>query len=183
MDDKKELLHAKRWDLYVNEKEKLVKGNYSVDAVGHGKKNVLSEVVDDHMDEEPSDHEDIGLRGFDLNIFNEDEEGVVREGCSETYLKMLIKIWPGYWISQLKRIHRKADEENGKALNKGNIRYRKVCRFSSSEFWKNIGCLVSAPTFGLGGSRLWDKKEDLKLSGNKRKRRSIQVKVDLYEVC
>ena len=50
-------------------------------------------------------------------------------------------------------------EENGKVLNKGNVRYRKVCRFSSNELWKNIGCLVSAHTFGLGGSRLWEKEE------------------------
>ena len=28
--DTKELLHAKRWDVYVNEKEKLVKGGYLV---------------------------------------------------------------------------------------------------------------------------------------------------------
>ena len=28
--DEKSLLHAKRWDLYLNEKEKLVKGKYSV---------------------------------------------------------------------------------------------------------------------------------------------------------
>ena len=28
VDDKKSLLHAKRWDVYVNEKEKLVKGGY-----------------------------------------------------------------------------------------------------------------------------------------------------------
>ena len=61
---------------------------------------------------------------------------------------------------------------------KGNVRYRKVRRFSSSGFWENIGCLVSAPTFGLGGSRLWEKEEGKKLSGKKRKRRSIQAKVD-----
>ena len=65
---------------------------------------------------------------------------------------------------------------------KGNVRYWKVRRFSSCEFWKNIGCLVSAPTFGLGGSRLWEMEEEQKLSGKKRKRRSIQAKVDLYEV-
>ena len=68
-------------------------------------------------------------------------------------------------------------------MNKGNVQYRKVRRFSSNEFWKNIGCLVSDPTFGIGGLSIWDKEEDLKLSGNKRKRRSIKVKVDLYEVC
>ena len=49
MDDAKELLNAKRWDLYVNEKEQLVKGGYSVEVFGHDKKKVLWEVVDDHV--------------------------------------------------------------------------------------------------------------------------------------
>ena len=26
---------------------------------------------------------------------------------------------------------------------------------SRKKLWKNIGCLLSAPTFGFGGSRLW----------------------------
>ena len=77
VDDKKALQHAKRWYLYVNEKEQLVKGKYSVEVVGHNKKKLFWEVVDDHMVEEPSDHEDIGLRGIDFNIFDEYEEG----GC------------------------------------------------------------------------------------------------------
>ena len=68
---------------------------------------------------------------------------------------MLIKLWPGDWISQLNRTNQKVDKDNGKALNNGNVRYQNVCRFSRNEFWKNTGCLVSAPTFGLGGSRLW----------------------------
>ena len=96
---------------------------------------------------------------------------------------MLIKLWPGDWIYQLKSMNRKVDEENGKQRVKGNVRYREVRRFSRCEFWKNICCLVSAPIFGLGGSRLWEKEEDLKQSGKKRKRCLIRVKVDLYEVC
>ena len=87
MDYKTALLHAKCWGLYVNDKEQLVKGRYLVEVVGHDKKKVLWEVVGDHVVEEPSDNKDIGLKGFDFNIFDEDEEGVVREGCSETYLK------------------------------------------------------------------------------------------------
>ena len=183
VNDKKALLHAKYWDLYVNEKEILVKGKYSVEFVGHDKRKVLWEVVGDHLVKEPSDHEDIRLRGFDFNISDKDEEGVVREGCSDLYFLMLIKIWLRDWISQLKSMNQKFDEENGKALNKGNVRYRKVRCFSGNEFWKNIGCLVSAPTFGIGGSRLREKEEDLKLSGKNMKRRSIWVKVDFYEVC
>ena len=95
---------------------------------------------------------------------------------------MLIKLWPGGWISHLKKLNRKVDEENGKSLNKVNVRYQKVCRFSRNGFWRNIGCLISAPTFGLEGSRLWDKEGALNLSKKKRKRRSIRVKVDFYEV-
>ena len=41
MDDKKVLLHAKRWDLNVNEKEQLLTGKYSVEVVVHNKKKVL----------------------------------------------------------------------------------------------------------------------------------------------
>ena len=58
------MLHAKRWDLYLNKKEILVKGKYLVEFFGHNKKKVLWEVVGDHVVEEPSDHEDIGLSGF-----------------------------------------------------------------------------------------------------------------------
>ena len=39
---------------------------------------------------------------------------------------MLIKLWPGDWIDQLKRMNKKVDEENGKQRVKGNVRYRKV---------------------------------------------------------
>ena len=52
----KALLHAKRWDLYLNEKDKLVQDKYSVEVVGHDKKKVIWEVVRDHEVEEPSDH-------------------------------------------------------------------------------------------------------------------------------
>ena len=93
-------------------------------------------MVDDHVLEEPSDHKEIGLRGFDLNIFDEDEEGVVREGSSEfPYLIMIMKIWPGGWISQLKRTNQKVDEYKWKAFSKGNVRYRKVHQLSRFSFY------------------------------------------------
>ena len=158
VDDAKALLLAKRWDVYVNEKEKLFKGGYLVEVFGHDGKKVLWEVVDDHVIEEPTDHDEIGLRGFGINLFHEYEKGVGREGSSEfSYLIMLIKLWPGNWKTQLKRMNHNVDEDNGKELGKGNGRYRKIHWFSSNEFWKNIVCLVSASTFGLGGSRLWYK--------------------------
>ena len=49
--------------------------------------------MDTHVVEEPTDNEEIGLWGFDFNYFDEDEEGVVREGSSDLpYLLILIKL-------------------------------------------------------------------------------------------
>ena len=84
---------------------------------------------------------------------------------------MLMKLWPGDWDNQLERMNMWADGDNGKAVVMVKVRARKFWRFSSNEFWKNVGCLVSAPTFGLVGSRLTEKKEAQKKSAKKRKRR------------
>ena len=85
-----------------------------MEVVGHYKKKVIWGVVDDHVVEEPTDHEELGLWGFDFNYFGGDEEGVVREGSSEfSYLLMLIKLWPGNWKTQLIRTNQKVDEDNG----------------------------------------------------------------------
>ena len=90
----------------------------------HYKKKVLWEVVDDHVVEEPTDHEEIGLWGFDFNLFDEYEEGFVREGSSEfSYLLMLIHLWPGNWNTHLKRMNQKVYKDNGKELVKRNVRY------------------------------------------------------------
>ena len=63
-------------------------------------------------------------------MFGEDEKGVGREGSSEfPYLQILIKIWPGYWIIHLNSMNQKVDEDNGKSLNKGNVRYQKFVGF------------------------------------------------------
>ena len=51
----------------------------------------------------------------------------------------------------------KVDEEKDKASVMVNRRAQKFRRFSSNEFWKNIGCLISDPTFGIGGLRLLEK--------------------------
>ena len=70
VDDAKALPHAKRWDIYVNEKKNQVKGGYLVEVVVHDKKQVLWGVFDNHVVEEPTDHEEIGLRGLDFNLFD-----------------------------------------------------------------------------------------------------------------
>ena len=70
---------------------------------------------------------------------------------------MLMKICTGYWNNQLERMDMKVEEDNGISAGMVNGRAWKVRQFSSNEFWKKIGCLISAPNFGLAGSRMWEK--------------------------
>ena len=81
---------------------------------------------------------------------------------------MLMRLWPGDCKDQLHQMNNKVDEENGRGGIQYNGRFRKLWRFSRNEFWKNIGCLLSAHTFGLGGLRLREK--DPNIGGKKRKR-------------
>ena len=66
---------------------------------------------------------------------------------------MLIKLWHGGWDNQLERMNMRVVEENGRYVVMGKGRLYKVCQFLCNGFWKNIGCLVLAPTFCIGWSR------------------------------
>ena len=106
---------------------------------------------DYHVVEEANDHDAIRLWGLYFNCFDEEEKGVGREETSEfPCLLMLIQLWPDDRKTKLKRMNHKVDEYNGKVMGTENVRYRNVCRFSMNEFWNNIGCIIIAPTFGLG---------------------------------
>ena len=78
VDDKKTLLYAKRWDLYVNEKENLIKGGYSVEVISSDGKICFWEMVDIYVIKEENDHDEIGLRGFDFDLFDKDKGRVGR---------------------------------------------------------------------------------------------------------
>ena len=92
-DEKKSLLHAKKWYIYNSEKQELVKGGYSVEVSDKDGKEVIWEVVDDHLFQDGVEHEALGLRGFDFNLFNEDWEGFIGEYMKQLpYLLMLINL-------------------------------------------------------------------------------------------
>ena len=46
-----------------------------LECLDHDGKKVLWKVFNNHIVEEPTDHDDIGLRGVDINLFNKDEKG------------------------------------------------------------------------------------------------------------
>ena len=49
----------------------------------------------------------------------------------------------------------RVDEDNNKAKYLGKI--SKVRQFLRDYFLKNIGCIISAPIFGVGGAKLWER--------------------------
>ena len=57
----------------------MVKGGYSVEVYDKERKKLIWEVVDYHMVEEGVEHEEIRLRGFDFNLFDEERERCVGE--------------------------------------------------------------------------------------------------------
>ena len=71
------------------------------------------------------------------------------------YLLMIMKLWPGDWEDQLDRMNKKVDEDNGRGGTQENGGFRNFWRFSRNELWNNIGYLLSATSFGLGGTRIW----------------------------
>ena len=73
----------------------MVNGGYLFEVAEKDGKKVIWEVVDDHTVEEGVEHEELGLRGFDFNLFNEDREGCVRKNMKEfPYLLIIMKLWP-----------------------------------------------------------------------------------------
>ena len=66
------------------------------------------------MVEEGVEHEELGLRDFNFNLFIEDMEVCVGDDVKElTYLLMLMKLRPGDWEENIDRMNKKVDEDNG----------------------------------------------------------------------
>ena len=93
-----------------------------------------------------------------------------------------MKLCSGDWKNQLKMMNLRVDEYNGRTVGMVNGQYRNVCQFSRNGIWKNIGCLVSDPTFGIGGLMLWEKEEAQEIRVNKRKNHSIRMNIDLHDI-
>ena len=58
----------------------------------------------DHVIEEKEDYKEIGLCGFNYSLFEQKKGGGKREVLDGfTYLKHLIKLWPGDWEKQMEK--------------------------------------------------------------------------------
>ena len=76
--------------------------------------------VKDHVIDEKKDYKDIGLRGFNYKLFEEEEGGGKQEGLDGSpYLKNLIKLWPGDWEKQMEKMNEAVCMKNCVTLNGG----------------------------------------------------------------
>ena len=145
-DDKKKI-HALRWNVYVKEKEELITRSFSV-SVPHPKGGgIVWTCTKDHIIDEKEEYKEIGLRGFNYSLFEEKEGGGKREGLDGyPYLKHLIHLWPVYWLRHMEKMNEAVCMNN--CFTSNGVGKRLVNPFKSQEFWKCIGCILSAVTYG-----------------------------------
>ena len=55
----------------------MIRGGYFIEVTEKDGKKAIRKVADDHVVEEGVEYEELGLRGFDFNLFNEEREGFV----------------------------------------------------------------------------------------------------------
>ena len=102
-DDKKKIYDL-RWEVFIKEKEGLIKRDFLV-SVPHTKGGtIVWTCVKDHIIDEKEDYKDIGMRGFGYKLFEEEEGGGTREILDGyPYLKHLIQLCPGDWVKQMEK--------------------------------------------------------------------------------
>ena len=133
----------------------------------------------DHVIEEKEDYKEIGLRGFDYSLFEDKKGREEREGLDGfPYLKHLIKLWPGDWEKQMEKMNEAVTMNNPVTLNGGGK--RQVKKFTRQEFWKCIGCILSAVTYGKRGCKLWS--EVSKCVG-KHENLTLQSPISFWSQC
>ena len=72
--------------------------------------------------------------------------------------------------------------KNRVTLNGGGK--RQVKKFTRQEFWKCIGCILSAVTYGKKGRKLWNEvSKGVGKHENMTLRRDVSGTTDLHKVC
>ena len=98
--------------------------------------------VKDYIIDEKEDYKDIGIRGFDYKLFEEEQGGGTIEGLDGyPYLKHLIQLWPGDWENRTEKMNEAFGMNNYVTVDGGGKQM--VCPFRIQDFWECIGCLLS----------------------------------------
>ena len=98
------------------------------------------------------------------------------------YLKHLIKLWPGDWVRHMEKMNEAVCMKNRVSSNGGGK--RQVKKFKRQEFWKCIGCILLAVTYGKKERKLWSEvPKGFGKYGNLTLRRDVRGTTNLYKVC
>ena len=109
--------------------------------------NIVWTRVKDHIIEGKQQYEAIGLCGFDYKLFEEEEFGGVIEGFyGYLYLNNLIQLWLCDWVKQMVKMNEVVGMNNHIMMSVGKKCL--VSPFRRQEFWKCIGCIILAFTYG-----------------------------------
>ena len=82
------------------------------------------------MVEEGFEHDELCLRGFDFNLFDEEMEGCVGGDVKELpHLLIIMKLWPGDLKEQLHQMNKKVDEDKGGRGTQDNEIFQKLWQF------------------------------------------------------
>ena len=104
------------------------------------------------MVEEGLEHEELGLRGFDINLLDEEMEVCVGEDVKEfLYLLMIMKLWTGDEEDYINRMSKNMYKDNGREGTQENGQFWKIQRFSRNKYWKTLGVFYQHIPLALGG--------------------------------
>ena len=95
----------------MNKKLFLMKGEYCVEVSYYYGKEIIRQLLDYHVVEEPNDKYELVLWGFGFKFLKNTRGGGDKINMSEYHnLFMVINLWTGYWQNQLERINMRVDE-------------------------------------------------------------------------
>ena len=122
--DGKKKIHALKWEVYVKDKEELIKREFLV-SVPHPKGGeIVWTCVKDHIINEKEDYKDIGLRGFDYKLSEEEEGGGTRKELDGyPYLNNIIPLWPVDLVRQMEKMNEAVCTKNHFTSNGGGMQY------------------------------------------------------------
>ena len=105
---------VEKWDVLgwtLSHAKKLLMGGYQVEDYDNDMRNLIWQVVDDHVVEVRVEHKELGLQGFYFNLFGEERQGCVADNVRQLpYLLMIVKLCTGDWEEQIDRMNKKVDE-------------------------------------------------------------------------
>ena len=154
--ENKKNIHALRWEVYVKNKQELIKREFLVSVPNPKGGKIVWACGKYHIIYEKKDYKDIGLRGFDFKLFEEQEGRETRQGLDEyPYLKHLIQLWSVDWVKKMVKMNEAVGRKNIFTMDGGGKRL--VGPFKSQEFWKCIGYILLVVNYRKKGRKILKK--------------------------